>query len=112
MYLRLTPLLNTLLSWAHYQRGKSIYGRGAIHFKTPPIAPIKRRGERFKRGAKPPLKTTSPFPSRGRGSGGFPGKSKIFLGAKGDGVNATEKRNMLICVANLSELAHLALAIR
>jgi hypothetical protein len=39
--------------------------------------------------------------------GGFPEKSSIFLGAEGDGVNAPEKRNMLICVTNLSELAHL-----
>jgi hypothetical protein len=28
------------------------------------------------------------------------------LSSKEDGVNATEKRNMIICVTNLSELAH------
>jgi len=30
-------------------------------------------------------------------------------GGQGDGVNATEKRNMIICITNLSELAQLFL---
>jgi len=37
---------------------------------------------------------------------------KIFpLSPPGDGVNATEKRNMIICVTNLSELAQIRLLI-
>jgi hypothetical protein len=42
-------------------------------------SPLLERGRNRKEEAKPPLKTTSPFPSRGRG-------------IKGDRVNATEKR--------------------
>jgi hypothetical protein len=52
---------------------------------------LSMRGRNKKEGAKPPLKTTFPFPS---GEGG-----------QGDGVNAIEKRNMIIGVTNLSELA-------
>jgi len=42
-------------------------------------------------GAKPP-------------EGGWVGR-KTNKNREGDGVNATEKRNMIICVTNLSELA-------
>jgi hypothetical protein len=52
-----------------------------------PLSLARRGGGIKKRGRSPPLKTNSPFPSRGRGSGGwgyhikikgFPEKSKIF----------------------------------
>jgi len=49
------------------------------------------------RGALAPLYKIFPLPLQGKGV-----RSKTL---RGDGVNAAEKRNMIICVTNLSELA-------
>jgi hypothetical protein len=59
----------------------------------PPLSPSldKGGGISYVRGASPLLTKSSPFPS---GEGG-----------QGDGVNAAEKRNMIICVTNISKLA-------
>jgi hypothetical protein len=59
----------------------------------------------------------TPFPSPGRRGGGIKkrGQSPLLKllplpplgeGGQGDRVNAAEKRNMIIYVTNLSELAH------
>jgi hypothetical protein len=65
-----------------------------IFLHLTPLVPLswKERGRNKKEGGETPLlKLLPPSP---RGEGG-----------QGDGVNATEKRNMIICVTNLSELA-------
>jgi hypothetical protein len=71
-----------------------------------------RRGKiTLKKGLRPPDTPESrslraPAPKDGR-----VGKKDTGL-KQGDGVNATEKRNIIICVTNLSKLAHVSPARR
>jgi hypothetical protein len=93
-YLRDTPNflhLTPFIPLSFQERGEVFYRRGALAPLKHPIKLSSLSKGKIKRGGlRPPLKTTSPFPS---GEGG-----------QGDGVNAAEKRNMIICVTNLSEL--------
>ena len=67
--------------------------KGELKRGFAPFNPFPRRGGGIKeRGIRPLLKLLPPSP--------------LGEGGQGDGVNAEEKRHVIICVTNLSELAH------